>query len=139
MQLGLLSIVTPVNDTNIETVVGEPTRLLINGRSDGLAQIFGGYDKFSIWVLVRAIKDDNRLWIQKPPAIIDRNSNVWQANVYLGNQEPPPYSGESWIIMAVAAPTNSGMENIQSVNSLEDFPFDLIVSNLITIETEVKQ
>ena len=63
MQLGLLSIVTPVDGTNIETVAGDPIRLIIKGRSDGLAQIFGGYDKFSIWVLVRAIKDDNRLWI----------------------------------------------------------------------------
>jgi hypothetical protein len=138
MQLGLLSITAPVNNSVLTPEADVPHKQLVYGHCDGLAQIFGEYGKFKIWVLVRAISDDAYLWVQHPAAIVDATNNTWQASVYMGSQQSLPYDGQKWIILAVAAPVESGMENILNVMELEDLPFRIVRSNVISLTMDVK-
>lgn len=137
MQLGLLSITSPVSNSLLDAEPGVPHRQIITGRCDGLAQIYGSYQEFNIWVLVRAIQDDSHLWVQHPAALVDRNNNTWQTSIYMGDTKSPPYEGQRWVIIAVAAASDSGMDEILNISGLEDLLFPIITSNVVSVDMNI--
>lgn len=138
MQLRLLSITSLVNNGSLEVEAGTEHRQIISGRCDGLAQIYGGFENFQIWVVVRAIQDDERYWVQHPSVVIDRNSNTWSTNTFMGSDKFPPYDGQMWVVMAIATPVNSGMEKILNFSEITDLPFSVITSNVVSLVMKTK-
>lgn len=136
-QLGLLSITAPTDGSSLLESQGKEHWEIIYGRCDGLAQIYNGYDNFDIWVLIRAIIDDSKLWVQHPQAIIDQTNKTWQASIVMGSATFPPYDGQKWIIIAVAVNRDSGMEHITNTESLNSLPTH-IGSNIVTVEMEIQ-
>jgi len=134
-RLGLLSITAPVDGGVLEVRPdGTVHRATIYGRSDGLAQVFGEFD---VWVLISSERDES-FWVQRPPALVDPNSNTWRANVLLGSEEHPPSDGDFWDIVAVAADADSDINRIISTPKLSELP-PHIRSNVVTAVTQIKR
>ena len=134
-RLGLLSIVSPVDDGIVELREdGKVFRAEVFGRCDGLPQIL---DRFDIWVLIRSERD-TRFWVQHPPAVVDPQANSWRADVLLGSPEIPPSTGERWHIVAAAAEADSEMRRIVNTPSLSLLP-KCVQSNVVTVVTAKKR
>ena len=136
-QLGLLSITAPADLSVLQVAPDKEHKEIIYGRCDGLAQVFNGSDQYYIWVFVRAIKDDSKLWRQFPPAVIEPGVCNWQANAVMGNRDYPPYNGQPWLIVAIAASIDAGIENILNTPSLNLLP-PHISSNVVNVEMRVQ-
>ena len=136
-QLGLLSITAPTDGSLVKVTQGQVHTETVYGRGDGLAQIYGGYGMFDIYLVVQSLKGNQPMWIQKNPAVVDRNTNIWVGTIIMGDDKNPPEEGETWLIVAVAASKDAGIGKILNITSLSQLP-ELISSNLVTVTSMLK-
>jgi hypothetical protein len=133
-KLALLSIVAPVDDGLVLLRRSDSEhRAIVYGRCDGLSDILQNFD---VWILLRSERD-RRFWVQDPPAIIDRVSGTWSADVLFGSPERPPSDEERWHIVVVAAPSSSDMRRLENVVYLTDLP-PHISGNAVTVKTKIQ-
>ncbi len=144
-RLGLLSITAPI-DGGILEIRKDPGkdeqgadiivhRATVFGRMDGLPQIFDeGYD---IYVLVNSTRGGS-FWLQLPAAAVDLQKNTWRATITLGDPENPPFEGEEWNIIAVAASLDTQMGRVISTPSLSLLP-PHVRSNLVTAVAQIEE
>lgn len=142
-RLGLLSIVSPVDEGELEVqrVSVEENGTMINvhyatvsGRCDGLEQIFT--NGFDIWVFLGSEKD-RLIWKQDTAPICDPHDNTWKVRVVLGNKDHPPENGEIWRILAIATSPDSGFDDITNTSKESSLP-PHITSNVVFVETQIK-
>lgn len=136
--LGLLSIIAPVEGGELEArkVVqddGTRYRATVYGRCDGLERLL---ERFNVWVLVSS-NNDQKLWVQ-PPAIIDRTSSTWQAEIFLGDADFVPRPEDRWRMVAVAAEADSQIGRVLNTPNLSLLPHH-VSSNVVVAKAVIRE
>jgi hypothetical protein len=127
-KIGLLSITEPVNSAVLKVDRAESQfQGVVSGQCDGLKEILG---RFEVWVLIRP-EDGARSRLHLA-AVIDLNSNTWQATIPFGDAEHPWSNGRFWQIVAIAARSESDIKRILTMPTVNPLPVH-IVSEVVTV------
>jgi hypothetical protein len=133
-KLGLLSIVTPIDDTRVQVHKDRGQFLAtVSGRCDGL---FGIFDRPDIRVLIKS-EADEYFWMQHPGAIIDPTNNTWSATAKIGDTAHPPRDGEHFYVIAVSADESANLRRIESTPDLNLLHQQHLSSNVVSVKVEI--
>jgi hypothetical protein len=119
LRIALFSVSSPIDNGALDVQKnGDEHLAIIQGRCDGISQIFGQFD---VWLVIHPVRDRN-YWVQHPQAAVDITTCTWQARAQLGDAKNPPHNGQQWSIMVFVLPPDSEIKTIASTTDLNLLP-----------------